>query len=47
MTRRFQAEHFARSAEEPLEIHREWPWIVASVAVVSFYVLILGRTLYF
>ena len=47
MTRWFQTEHFAKPAKEPLEIRRQWQWILASLAVVSFYVFILGRTLYF
>jgi len=45
MMRWFQK--FVKPASEPLEIHRKWQWLVASVIVVFTYAFILGRTLYF
>jgi hypothetical protein len=47
MTRWFRTERFVKVAKEPMEIHRKWQWLFAGVAVVSTYVLVLGRTLYF
>jgi hypothetical protein len=47
MMRWFRTDKFLKLANEPLEIHRKWPWIVAAIIVVFTYVFILGRTLYF
>jgi hypothetical protein len=47
MMRWFRTDRFAKLAEEPLEIHRRWRWIVTSLVVVFVYVFVAGRTLYF
>jgi hypothetical protein len=47
MIRWFRTERFMKLIKEPLEIHRKWQWIFASVIVVFTYVFILGRTLQF
>ena len=43
----FRAEAFVKLDRQPLEIHRSWGWIAASLVVVVGYVFLLGRTLYF
>jgi hypothetical protein len=47
MMRWFHTDYFVKPTREPLEIHRKWQWIAASIIVVFMYVFILGRTLYF
>lgn len=47
MMRWFRTGRFAMLAKEPLEIHRQWRWIVTSLVVVFVYVVILGQTLQF
>jgi hypothetical protein len=47
MIRWFRTDHFVKQAKEPLEIRRKWQWLAAAVIVVSTYVFVLGRTLYF
>jgi hypothetical protein len=47
MMRWFRLDTFMKLTKEPLEIHRKWQWLVASVIVVFTYAFILGRTLYF
>ena len=47
MMRWFRTKNFVKLVKEPLEIHRKWQWLVASIIVVFTYVFILGRTLYF
>jgi hypothetical protein len=47
MMRWFRTKNFVKPVKEPLEIHRKWQWLIASVIVVFTYVFILGRTLYF
>ncbi len=47
MIRWFRTKRFVKLVKEPLEIHRKWQWISASVIVVIVYTFILGRTLYF
>jgi hypothetical protein len=47
MMRWFRLKSFEKLEKEPLEIHRKWQWLVASLIVVFTYVFILGRTLYF
>lgn len=46
MMRWFRSGRFAKLADEPLEIHRRWSWIVTSLVVVFGYVVVMGRTLY-
>ncbi len=46
MMRWFRTDRFAKLADEPLEIHRRWRWIVTSLVVVFVYVFVVGRTLY-
>jgi hypothetical protein len=43
----FRAKSFAKLAKPPLEIHRQWQWLIAAITVVFLYVFVLGRTLYF
>jgi hypothetical protein len=47
MMRWFRTDRFAKLADEPLEIHRSWRWIVTSIVVVVVYVFVMGQTLYF
>jgi hypothetical protein len=47
MMRWFRTDRFAKLADEPLEIHRRWRWIVTSLVVVSVYIFVVGQTLYF
>ncbi len=47
MVRWFRAASFPKAARPPLEIRRRWGWMAGAAVVVSSYVLILGRTLYF
>jgi hypothetical protein len=47
MMRWLRTNTFEKLVKEPLEIHRNWQWIGASVIVVFTYVFVLGRTLYF
>lgn len=43
----FRAKIFSKLPGPPLEIHRKWQWLTASIIVVSIYVFTLGRSLYF
>jgi len=47
MMRWFRTDRFAKLADEPLEIHRRWRWIVTSLVMVFVYIFVVGRTLYF
>jgi membrane protease YdiL (CAAX protease family) len=47
MMRWFRTKRFVKLAKEPLEIHRNWRWIVSSLVVVFIYVFVLGQTLHF
>jgi len=43
----FRANMFKKLQKKPLEINRQWFWIVTGLAVVFGYSFILGRTVYF
>jgi len=45
MMRWFRTDRFEKLADEPLEIHRKWSWILTSLAVVFIYVFVVGRTI--
>ena len=47
MMRWFRTNIIVKVVKEPLEIHRNWRWIISAGIVVFFYIFILGRTLYF
>ncbi|MFN3267371.1 MAG: hypothetical protein ACK41E_11100 [Deinococcales bacterium] len=43
----FQSNTFIKPARAPLEIRRQWQWVVAALFVTFAYVFVLGRTFYF
>jgi hypothetical protein len=43
----FRAICFDKVTKAPLEIQRQWVWVITAVAAVFVYAIVLGRTLYF
>jgi len=47
MTQWFRAKSFVKLPQQPLEIQRQWSWIMAAGLITFIYAFVLGRTLYF
>jgi hypothetical protein len=47
MMHRLRTKNLIKLGKQPLEIHRQWRWLVMAGVVVFLYTFVLGRTLYF